>query len=147
MNKKTVAIIIAAVVVVIGIACCGIGLAVTLSGNTNKNLGISKTYTPGASQPASSGAAKPADATKPVGPATTFGDGTYHVGEDIAVGVFVTTVPSDAFGCTWSRDKDLSGSANSIIDVGFLNANAHGQVQIKAGEYFTTSGGCTWVKK
>lgn len=78
-------------------------------------------------------------------PATTFGDGTYEVGNDIAPGTYATSVPDDSFGCYWERDKSLNGSPDSIIANDTLNPRAHGLVQIKPTDKAFKSDGCgTW---
>ncbi|MCW6005368.1 hypothetical protein K1W54_12360 [Micromonospora sp. CPCC 205371] len=53
--------------------------------------------------------------TTRAGPATSFGDGTWIVGEDIAAGQYRAAVPQDSFGCYWARLKDTSGSFDAII--------------------------------
>lgn len=46
------------------------------------------------------------------GPATTFGDGSWVVGKDIAPGTY-TTMGKD--GCYWERERDTSGLSASIL--------------------------------
>lgn len=97
---------------------------------------------------ASAAAPKPAPAPKPAGPATTATDGTYQVGTDIAAGRYKTPGPgadSVIHDCYWARTKDDSGDLTAIIANG--NAQGPGSVTIKAGEFFQTSGGCTWTKQ
>lgn len=82
----------------------------------------------------------------PEGPKTSFGPGKYKVGEDIAAGSYRTAGPEDdSFpNCYWAREKDDSGSLDSII----ANANSEGptRVTVNAGEFFETSGCQTWHK-
>lgn len=91
-------------------------------------------------------AAAPAPA-KPAGAATQVGDGTYQVGVDMAAGRFKTTGPTDDVfrNCYWQRASDDSGQFGSII----ANDNTQGpaSVTVKSGEFFQTSGGCTWTKQ
>jgi hypothetical protein len=87
---------------------------------------------------------KPKATTKP-GPATSFdGDGEYLVGEDIAAGTYKTAGPQDDFSCYWERDKDSSGSFESIIAND--NLSGTGRVTVEKGEVFKTQGCRTWQK-
>jgi hypothetical protein len=83
---------------------------------------------------------------KPAGPATSFGDGTYKVGDDIAPGTYKTSGPragSPIPNCYWARMKDDSGNLDAVI----ANDNTQGptRITVKAGEYLKTSG-CDWTK-
>lgn len=49
----------------------------------------------------------------PATPATTFGDGTFRVGTDIAAGTYKNSDSSQ--GCYWERDSSFDGSVDSII--------------------------------
>ncbi len=87
----------------------------------------------------------PAAAPAPKGPATSFSDGVHKVGEDIAVGQYKTSGPSDSSVmnmCYWSRSSDASG--DSIITNDIVQGPA--RLTVKAGEYLKASGGCTWEK-
>ena len=86
--------------------------------------------------------------TPPGGAAASVGDGTYEVGKDLAPGRYKTAgPPTDAVikDCYWQRTKDDSGELQSIISSG--DAQGPGSVTVKAGEFFQTSGGCTWTKQ
>lgn len=84
------------------------------------------------------------DDSKEIG--TSFGDGTYLVGTDIAAGSYKTKGDSDfGVGCYWERAKDDSGEFGSIISNDY--ADGPSRVTIKTGEYFKASGGCTWDKQ
>jgi hypothetical protein len=61
-------------------------------------------------QPAPSAAA-----ALPPGLATTFGEGKFLVGTDIAPGTYRTTGPSGRLDCYWERLKRSSGATDSII--------------------------------
>lgn len=77
---------------------------------------------------------------------TSFKDGTYLVGTDIAAGSYKTEGDSDfGVGCYWERAKDDSSEFGSIISNDY--ADGPSRVTIKTGEYFKASGGCTWVKQ
>jgi hypothetical protein len=59
----------------------------------------------------------------PSSPKMTFGDGTWAVGKDIAAGTYQT---NGGYGCYWERDKDFSGSPDSIL----ANGNTTGHVVV-----------------
>ena len=61
--------------------------------------------------------ALPAPEPAPVPPklATTFGDGKFLVGTDIAPGSYQTTGPSGHLDCYWERLKNTSDTTDSII--------------------------------
>ncbi|MGH3786757.1 MAG: hypothetical protein ACRDRG_09465 [Pseudonocardiaceae bacterium] len=76
---------------------------------------------------------------------TTFGEGKFVVGTDIAPGTYHTTGPADTQYCYWERFKEPSGAAESII------ANHVGRgpttVTIDAGDgAFNTRWCGTWTK-
>jgi hypothetical protein len=67
---------------------------------------------------------------------------------DVAAGRYKTAGPSaDAIfkDCYRERTKDDSGEFGAIISNG--NAVGPGYVTVKNGEFFQTSGGCTWTKQ
>jgi hypothetical protein len=88
-------------------------------------------------------AAAPVAPPAPAGPATSFGDGTFKVGTDIAAGSYKTSGPRDSAMplCYWARLKDDSGS--NII----ANDNSQGPTRFttKVGEYVQIAG-CDFVK-
>ncbi len=59
--------------------------------------------------------APPAPAAAPANLATTFGEGRFVVGTDIAPGTYQTTGPSGNLDCYWERLKNTSGTTDSII--------------------------------
>lgn len=81
-----------------------------------------------------------------VGPATSFGDGTFVVGEEIVPGRYRTAGPAAwAPGCYWARLRGTSGEFRDII------ANGIGQgpvtVTISRSDAAFKSGGCAgWVR-
>jgi len=98
-------------------------------------------------QRATTTAAVPA-AAAPVGAATSVRDGTYEVGKDISAGRYKTAGPptkATIRNCRWQSAKDDSGELRSIISSG--DTQGPGSVTVKAGEFFQTSGGCTWTKQ
>ena len=100
------------------------------------------------SAPATSVATSTPPPEEPAGPATSFSDGTYVVGEDIEPGDYKTEGPDpDAFfpNCYWARLKDTSGGLESII----ANSNVQGPttVTVKESDYAFEVRGCDWVKK
>jgi hypothetical protein len=87
----------------------------------------------------------PAPAAAPPGLPTTFGEGKFVVGTDIAPGTYHTLGPADAQYCYWERFKDPTGAAESII------ANHVGRgpttVTIDAGDGMFNTRWCgTWTK-
>jgi hypothetical protein len=59
--------------------------------------------------------ALPAPAAAPANLATTFGEGRFVVGTDIAPGRYQTTGPSGHLDCYWERLKNTSDATDSII--------------------------------
>jgi hypothetical protein len=58
--------------------------------------------------------ARPAPASAPVLP-SSFGEGRFVVGTDIAPGTYRTTGKAGHYDCYWERLKDTSGTSESII--------------------------------
>ncbi len=134
-----------------GLATSGVALVICFLWLVGIGIAGSKTPTTSsiptvAAVPAVPTNAVPAPA-KPAGPASQVGDGTYQVGVDMAVGRYKTTGPTDDLfrNCYWQRTRDDSGQLGSII----ANDNTQGpaSVTVKSGEFFQTSGGCTWTKQ
>ena len=101
-----------------------------------------------ASSTAAASAAAASAAALPVVVATSVRDGTYKVGKDIAAGRYRTVGPptnATTRNCRWQSAKDDSGELRSIISSG--DTQGPGSVTVKAGEFFQTSGGCTWTKQ
>jgi hypothetical protein len=59
-------------------------------------------------------APQPAPALAPVLP-SSFGEGRFVVGTDIAPGTYRTTGKAGHYDCYWERLKDTSGTSESII--------------------------------
>jgi hypothetical protein len=111
------------------------------------NVSVVSVPTTAPQQRATTTAAAPASAL-PVGAATSVRDGTYEVGKDIAAGRYKTAGPptnATIRTCRWQSAKDDSGELRSIISSG--DTQGPGSVTVKAGEFFQTSGGCTWTKQ
>lgn len=124
------------------VAAFGIGAIVGSSGHG------STTAAPTTVNPAPAGQQPATQAPQPKpasGPKTEFGDGTFKVGEDIAVGTYKSSGPRNQGVplCYWARMKDDSGSVDSII----ANNNSQGptRVTVKAGEYLQVTG-CDFTK-
>ncbi len=127
----------------------GLGAAVGSSGSSTPTASAPSPATvtqtvPGA--PSASANPTPAAQAAAAGPKTSFGDGTYLVGTDIAPGSYRTTGPradSPLPNCYFARAKDDSGSISSIEQ----NDNTQGaaRVTVKNGEYLTITG-CDWTK-
>lgn len=96
----------------------------------------------------SSGGTAPAPSVPAIsGPATSFGDGTHVVGQDIEPGTYRTSGPaSGGLGmCYWSRLSNTSGEFDAIIANGVPTGPA--TVTIRSGdEAFETTGCSTWTK-
>lgn len=83
----------------------------------------------------------------PDGPRTSFTDGTFVVGTDIAPGTYKTEGPYPRAlpNCYWARLKGVSGELGDVI----TNGNTRGPttVTIKPGDTAFKSNGCaTWTK-
>ena len=81
-------------------------------------------------------------------PSTSFGDGHYQVGQDVAPGTYATTVPSDSAFCAWQRENSLNGSVDAIIALeGPDDPGTHEVVTIeKSDKGFKTTGCGTWKR-
>jgi hypothetical protein len=141
-KRRILPILIPIVTFVIGII---IGSAASGSGNTTPSSqpAAPANTTQPAAQPAAQAPAQPAPAPAPAGPKTSFGDGTYQVGTDVAAGSYKSTGPrSGGIGmCYWARLKDDSGQ--NII----ANDSSQGPTRFtaKAGEYVQVTG-CDFTK-
>jgi hypothetical protein len=94
------------------------------------------------SAPAGSADARPA---KPADPATSLGDGTYLVGDDIEPGGYTTQAGPGA-GCYWARLRDTNGAFGSVITSGNVVTRTTVAVE-RTDAAFEASGGCTWTKR
>lgn len=84
--------------------------------------------------------ADPVPPPPPPGPKTSFGDGTYVVGTDVAPGVYQSAGPVDGGACYWKRVN-----ADGIVDNAMTKKPQI--VQIEAGDTaFTTSECQEWQK-
>lgn len=125
----------------------GLGTAVGSAGKTapasTGAAPITVTSVDGTSAPAAAPA--PAAPAAPAGPKTEFGDGTYLVGTDIAVGSYKSNGPREGSipNCYWARMKDDSGALGSIL----ANNSSQGatRLTVKKGEYLQIIG-CDWTK-
>ncbi|WP_072805127.1 hypothetical protein [Rhodococcoides yunnanense] len=82
-------------------------------------------------------------------PATSFGNGTWAVGSDIAPGTYVSAGSTDEYGCYWERASSFDGDFDSIIANDFVSPES-GQavVTIKASDVAFVSDYCgTWTLK
>ena len=90
-------------------------------------------------------AAEPEEPTTPAtaGRLTTFGDGTYRVGLDLAPGRYRTTTLGS--GCSWQRLRAFGGGLEDIIAI-TLPQGASALVDIAPTDLgFETSGCGTWT--
>ena len=137
-------------------AVCQLGLAITAVGSAPAPVATAPSSLPPRDvsvpttvpqQRATTTAVAPASAP-PVGAATSVRNGTHAVGKDIAAGRYKTAGPptnATIRNCRWQSAKDDSGELRSIISSG--DTQGPGSVTVKAGEFFQTSGGCTWSKQ
>jgi len=135
---------VAAAVCLLGLVITAVGAATAPSSQPPRNISVPATAP---QQRAPTTAAVPA-AAAPVGAATSVRDGTYEVGKDISAGRYKTAGPptkATIRNCRWQSAKDDSGELRSIISSG--DTQGPGSVTVKAGEFFQTSGGCTWTKQ
>jgi hypothetical protein len=84
--------------------------------------------------------------TAPAGPLTSFSDGTYEVGTDVAPGKYKTPGPasSDILDSCYMEVGDGSGRIGAIDQND--NLTGPGVVTLKAGKVFKVRGDCTWTK-
>lgn len=83
-------------------------------------------------------------AAAPAGPLTTFGDGVWEVGVDIAAGKYKTT-GTDSYGCYYARLQHNDGSISDIIGNGFGQGPVTVTIKDTDG-YFETSGCVDWTR-
>jgi hypothetical protein len=89
-------------------------------------------------------AAPPAGAlgtTAGAGPVTSFGDGSYQVGVDIAAGNYHT---AGGHNCYWERLSNLSGGFTGIIANGQFSTPQTVRVHT-SDKAFSVRGGCEWA--
>ncbi|WP_338887828.1 hypothetical protein [Rhodococcus sovatensis] len=82
-------------------------------------------------------------------PATSFGNGTWAVGSDIAPGTYVSAGSTDEYGCYWERASSFYGDFDSIIANDFVSPES-GQavVTIKSTDVAFIPDYCgTWTLK
>jgi hypothetical protein len=90
---------------------------------------------------------KKTEAPEPAKPsiADTIDDGTWEVGEDVQPGKYKTRVDSGA-NCYWKIAKDAGSDLDDILQ----NDNVDGGpaiVNLKKGQYFTSSDCGTWKRQ
>lgn len=121
----------------------GLGAAVGSAGKTTPASSSAAPTTVTVAAPVGGAVAPAQPPAAPAEPKTDFGDGTYLVGTDIAVGSYKSNGPREGGvgQCYWARLKDDSGS--NIIANGF-GAGAT-RVTVKKGEYLQVTG-CDFTK-
>jgi hypothetical protein len=147
---RLLAVIFAAVAAVCVVAGIGAALAPSpkddkpaVSGTTNEAL-PAQTATP------TTAAATSTAPAAPVGPKTSFGDGTWEIGAaagQVAPGKYRTTVPTTSSNCYWERLKGTSGGFDDIIANDNADPGTPTVVTIGAQDVAFKSRGCgTWAK-
>jgi hypothetical protein len=126
--------------IIVGILALGLCLLATVFGGVFGNPFAARSS---ASPTGPSTAA--AQASAPVPPATSFGDGQWLVGTDILPGVYQVVVRADSTGCTWERDSSSDGTADSVLESGVGRPTQKLAVTIKDTDKVFHSQGCgTW---
>jgi hypothetical protein len=75
---------------------------------------------------------------------TSFGQGTFIVGTDMAPGTYRSGQSSD---CYWARLRGFGGTLNEIITNDFRSGSGRSVVTIRSGDKGFTSSRCgTWTK-
>lgn len=146
MKRSTARSIALGIAVFALILLCGGLLSVLVAGDDDApdsagvQLGATASAAAKAVKPSRS--VRPAPTVKP--PATIEGDDIVHVGEDVKAGTYRAVGKVDSGMCYWKKSVDAEGSDiidNEIVDAG------RPQVTLKAGQWFTSSGCPTWVKR
>jgi hypothetical protein len=125
----------------------GVGIADPSSApQTAVPAGVTASHAPAAASPTTARTAggTHAPTLAPSGPARSFGDGTWQVGQDITAGTYVTTVPADSLGCYWERDKDASGAFDSILSNDNVAPGGHVVLNVGTAKYVQSNGCGTW---
>jgi hypothetical protein len=86
----------------------------------------------------------PTPTPEPIGPSTTFADGTHVVGIDIEPGTYHSN-ESWAGGCYWERLSGFSGDLDDVIVNEFTSLPRY--VEIKASDMAFKSLDCGWWEK
>lgn len=141
---KVIGWTVAGVTGAIVILCCGIGIFGADPEKAGQPASSPTVQEPTYASPTVQ-TTEPTPPTKKVAQAPRFGDGTYHVGEDIPAGTYrleVAATKQDL--CYWSKSRDAEGSdiiSNDIGGVGRL------QVTLKSGQWFESNRCGTWVRR
>lgn len=90
----------------------------------------------------------PTTPARPVGPQTSFGDGTWIVGADIEPGTYRSTGAQEGVFefCSYSRLRDASSDGDTL-SWGTANANEPIVIAIKASDGAFKSAGCATFTK
>jgi hypothetical protein len=78
---------------------------------------------------------------------TTFTEGIFRAGIEIAPGSYTATVPADSSNCYVEVSKDGTGVFSSIVANDNFDTGAHARVSVKAGQWLKTDGCGTWTKQ
>ena len=86
----------------------------------------------------------------PANPATTFGDGDWLVGSDVAAGTYRLTektseLTGDASLCAWERATGFDHDYDEILDYAYP-AGADVTIELHGGERFTSEMCGTWTR-
>ena len=91
---------------------------------------------------------EPAPAAKP-GPATSFDDGTYVVGEDVVAGTYKSAGARTGLFelCTVSTHFDDAASTGTVLDLQVVNANEPVRIKVTAKAKSVKASGCERFEK
>jgi len=105
---------------------------------------LTQTATPQpTAQPTAAPTPAPTAAPPPAGPRTTFTDGTYVVGSEVAPGTYRNS--SSSSGCYWERLSGFGGSTDEIIANNFTQSRQ--LVTISPSDVGFSAQGCgTWTQ-
>jgi hypothetical protein len=137
--------LVAVIALAIGAAAGG-GKSNTATTSAAPAPAVTVTVTAKAAAPQTTQGAQGSSAAGSGAATTVAGDGEYRVGQDMQPGTYRTAGPSDASGgtCYWERDRDSSGSMDSILAND--NLAGSGLVTVTKGEIFKSTGCQSWVK-
>ena len=117
--------------------------AVTITKTVEKIKTVEKTVTVEASAKTTTQNPKPTTRQAPRGPATTFGEGRWEVGVDVAAGKYKSRGGDGThpMGCVWTR---YAGDGESVVDIGYSDGPQ--TITVKAGELVEIAGCEPWKK-
>ncbi|HZD16062.1 MAG: hypothetical protein QOH09_159 [Pseudonocardiales bacterium] len=134
---------------IVGAVLLAVVIGVVVHGGDNSSTSPTTGTAPPAHAPAAPTPGLVArQATRPTGPLTSFGDGTYQVGTaagDIAAGSYRSAGSTEGMPCYWARTGDLAGKVDTIIAEGYPSGPT--TITIKNSDSAFLASGCApWNK-